>query len=60
MTGKAQWKDGSFLSGGDKEQLLKQVSLVRDSSTVDLYYTRENKLLEMTVRASQAINATSF
>ena len=52
------------MSGGDKEQLLKQVSLVRDSPTADLYSTRENKLLEMTrgltVRAGQAINATSF
>jgi hypothetical protein len=31
LTGTSQWTDSSFLSGGDKEELLKQVTLVRDS-----------------------------
>ena len=35
FTGKSQWGDGSFLSGGDKEELLKQVTLVRDSPTCE-------------------------
>ena len=64
FTGKAQWGDGSFLTGGDKEQLLLQLSLVRDSPTEALYHERETKLLAMardlTVRAGQAINTTTF
>ena len=64
FTGKSQWTDGSFLSGGDKEQLLKQLTLVRDSPTSDSYTERENKLLQMTrdlsVRAGQAVNSTTF
>ena len=50
-----RWGDGLFLVGGDKEQLLKQVCLVRRA---------EDKLLEMTsdldVRAEQAANYVSF
>ena len=64
FTGKAQWKDGSFLSGGDKEDLLKQVTLVRDAPTSEAFMERENKLLDITkdlsVRAGQAVNACSF
>ena len=64
FTGKAQWKDGSFLSGGDKENLLKQVTLVRDAPTCEAFMERENKLLDITrdlsVRAGQAVNACSF
>ena len=41
FTGKAQWTDGTFLAGGDKEQLLLQLSLVRDSPTEALYKERE-------------------
>ena len=48
LTGKSQWADASFLSGGDKEELLKQVTLVRDSPTCEAYTERENKLLDMT------------
>ena len=40
FTGKAQWGDGSFLTGGDKEQLLLQLSLVRDSPT-ELFTMKE-------------------
>ena len=64
FTGKAQWSDGSFLAGGDKEELLKQLCLVRDSPSEDLYKEREAKLLEMTedlsVRAGQAANYANF
>ena len=64
LTGKSRWGDGSFLVGGDKEQLLKQVCLVRDAPSEQLYRERENKLLEMTsdldVRAGQAANYVSF
>ena len=64
FTGKAQWKDGSFLTGGDKEQLLLQLSLVRDSPTEDVYKERETKFLgmtrDLTVRAGQAVNAVLF
>ena len=64
LTGKSQWTDGSFLSGGDKEELLKQVTLVRDSPNSEAYTERERKLLDMTkdlsVRAGQAVKPTSF
>ena len=60
MTGKSRWADGSFLIGGDKEQLLKQVCLGRDAPSEQLYREREEKLLEMTsdldVRAGQDAN----
>ena len=36
-----RWGDGLFLVGGDKEQLLKQVCLVRDSPSEPLYRERE-------------------
>ena len=52
------------MSGGDKEQLLKQLTLVRDSPTSDAYTERENKLLQMTrdlsVRAGQAVHSATF
>ena len=35
-----RWGDGLFLVGGDKEQLLKQVYLVRDSPSEPLYRER--------------------
>ena len=64
MTGKGQWDDGSFLRGGDKEAILKQVCLVRDAPSEDLYRKREDKLLEMTselsVRPGQASNYVRF
>ena len=36
-----RWGNGSFLVGGDKEQLLKQGCLVRDSPSEPLYRERE-------------------
>ena len=64
LTGKSRWRKGSFLTGGDKELLLKQVKLVRDSPTEVIYLERENKLLEMTqdllVKAGQSLNKVPF
>ena len=39
-----RWSDGSFLVGGDKEQLLKQVCLVRDSPSEPLYRESSSRL----------------
>ena len=64
LTGKGRWEKGSFLTGGDKELLLKQVKLVRDSPTEAIYTERETRLLQMSegllVRAGQTLNEVPF
>ena len=41
------------MSGGDKEDLLKQVTLVRDAPTCEAYMERENKLLDIMMKTIQ-------
>ena len=67
FTGKAYWGDISkknFLHGGEKYDLMKQVLLVRDSPSQDLYKEREERLLQMTndlfIRPGQVIKPVSF
>ena len=58
------WKQGSYLCAGDKEVILSQVKLVRDSPSQKAYEEREKKLLEITrdllVRPGQTVNLISF
>ena len=65
FTGKAIWKrSNSYLCGGDKELLLSQIRLVRDSPSEMEYEKREKKLLEITryllVRPGQSLNLISI
>ena len=64
MTGKAMWKRGSYLSGGDKEVVMSQIRLVRDAPSESQYDEREKKLLEITkdllVRPGQALNLIPY
>ena len=58
------WKEGSYLCCGDKESILAQVRLERDSPSQRDYEERERRLLEMTrellVRPGQSNNLISF
>ena len=64
LTGKSQWKNGTFLNGAEKEELLKHICSIRDSPTEALYLQQEEKLLELTselsVRAGQTVKYTTF
>ena len=50
FTGRAYWGDASeknYVNGGDKYNLMKQIVLVRDSPSQELYNEHETKLLQM-------------
>ena len=52
LTNKAFWgniADHNYMSGHEKDNLLKQIIKVRDAPSEFLYNERESKLLEMTV-----------
>ena len=51
FTGRAYWGDAdenNYVNGGDKDNLMKQIVLVRDSPSQELYNEHEAKLLQMT------------
>ena len=67
MTNKAFWgniADHNYMSGHEKDNLLKQIIKVRDAPSEFLYNERESKLLEMTVnlnvRPGQATKPIKF
>ena len=64
LTGKSKWPNDSYLSGGDKELILRQVNLVRDAPPESQYIQRENELLKLTenlnVRAGQTLKEIPF
>ena len=50
FTGRAYWGDAgekNYVNGGDKDNLMKQIVLVRDSPSQELYNEHEIKLLQM-------------
>ena len=67
FTGKSYWGDAgehNYLTGPDKDDLMKQIVLVRDAPSEILYKEREAKLLEMTkdlnIRPGQVTKPISF
>ena len=67
FTGKSYWGDAgehNYMTGPDKDDLMKQVVLVRDAPSEILYREREATLLEMTkdfnVRPGQVTKPISF
>ena len=67
FTGKSYWgnvEDHNYLCGADKDDLMKQLMLVRDSPSEALYKEREVMMLEkgkhLFVRPGQATNQISF
>jgi hypothetical protein len=67
FTGKSYWgqvEDHNYLCGADKDDLMKQLMLVRDSPSEALYRERETTLLDMGknlfVRPGQATKPVNF
>ena len=64
LTGKSRWADKAYISGGDKELILKQVKLVRDAPSESQYLEREKELFKLTenlhVRAGQSLKEMLF
>ena len=67
FTGRAYWGDAgekNYLSGEEKDELMKQIVLVRDSPSQDEYNIREEKLLSMSkdlsIRPGQVSKPVSF
>lgn len=67
FTGKSWWGDANehnYMSGPDKDDLMAQIVLVRDSPSEALYREREAKLLDMTknfnIRPGQVTKPISF
>ena len=67
FTGKAYWGDAgdkNYLSGDEKEELMKLLASVRDAPSEDLLHRRERDLVEMTkslsVRPGQATKPVDF
>ena len=67
FTGRAYWGDAgekNYLSGEEKDELMKQIVLVRDSPSQEEYSIREEKLLSMSkdlsIRPGQVTKPVSF
>ena len=67
LTGKGYWgepQDKNFLNSTDKSEIMKQISLVRDSLSDKVFMDRELKLLKMTndlsVRPGKSNNPAKF
>ena len=67
FTGRAYWGAASnknYFNGSDKDEVMKQIILVRDSPSQEHYYEHEQKLLQMTkdlsIRPGQVSKPVSF
>ena len=67
FTSKSYWgeiEDHKYFTGKDREDLVTQLNLVRDSPSMEIYEERERELLEMTkdltIRPGQTVNSVLF
>ena len=67
FTGRAYWGDAgekNYMSGGEKEELMSQIVLLRDSPSQELNNEREAKLLKMSkdlsIRPGQVTKPVEF